>query len=100
MLSLCIIFSKPLGSERSPHGFKNRVQNLPVYNVLENDCTIVLAHPKYVKASHGKKTDKKDAKWIADLFSIKQKESYAELSRDLRYPCLRHLRQTCLSDTG
>ncbi len=25
------------------------------------------AHPKYVKAIRGKKTDKKDAKWIADL---------------------------------
>ena len=41
---------------------------IPVYNVLENDCTIVLAHPKYVKAIRGKKTDKKDAKWIADVF--------------------------------
>lgn len=41
---------------------------IPVYNVLENDCTIVLAHPKYVKAIRGKKTDRKDAKWIADLF--------------------------------
>jgi len=41
---------------------------IPVYNILENDCTIVLAHPKYVKAIRGKKTDKKDAKWIADLF--------------------------------
>ena len=41
---------------------------IPVYNVLENDCMIVLAHPKYVKAIRGKKTDKKDAKWIADLF--------------------------------
>jgi len=41
---------------------------IPVYNVLENDCDIVLAHPKYVKAIKGKKTDKKDAKWIADLF--------------------------------
>ena len=29
---------------------------------------IVLAHPKYVKAIRGKKTDKKDAKWIADVF--------------------------------
>ena len=27
-----------------------------------------MAHPKYVKAIRGKKTDKKDAKWIADLF--------------------------------
>ena len=41
---------------------------IPVYNVLENDCTVVLAHPKYVRAIRGKKTDKKDAKWIADLF--------------------------------
>ena len=41
---------------------------IPVYNILEKDCSIVLAHPKYVKAIRGKKTDKKDAKWIADLF--------------------------------
>jgi len=41
---------------------------IPVYNVLEKDCSIVLAHPKYVKAIRGKKTDNKDAKWIADLF--------------------------------
>lgn len=41
---------------------------IPVYNILEADCRIVLAHPKYVKAIRGKKTDKKDAKWIADIF--------------------------------
>lgn len=41
---------------------------IPVYNILEADCQIVLAHPKYVKAIRGKKTDKKDAKWIADIF--------------------------------
>lgn len=41
---------------------------IPVYNILENDCKVVLAHPKYVKAIKGKKTDKKDAKWIADIF--------------------------------
>ena len=41
---------------------------IPVYNILEDDCSIVLAHPKYVKAIRGKKTDKKDARWIADLF--------------------------------
>ena len=39
-----------------------------VFNVLEDACKITLAHPKYVKAIRGKKTDKKDAKWIADLF--------------------------------
>ena len=41
---------------------------IPVYNILELACKIVLAHPKYVRAIRGKKTDKKDAKWIADLF--------------------------------
>ena len=41
---------------------------IPVFNILEKECSIVLAHPKYVKAIRGKKTDKKDAKWIADLF--------------------------------
>ena len=29
---------------------------IPIYNVLEKDCNIVLAHPKYVKAIRGKKT--------------------------------------------
>lgn len=41
---------------------------IPIYNILEPTCNIVLAHPKYVKAIKGKKTDKKDAKWIADIF--------------------------------
>ena len=41
---------------------------VPVFNILEPTCKITLAHPKYVKAIRGKKTDKKDAKWIADLF--------------------------------
>lgn len=43
---------------------------IPVYNVLEENekMKIVLVHPKYVKAIKGKKTDKKDSKWICDLF--------------------------------
>jgi transposase len=41
---------------------------IPVYNILESDRDICLAHPKYVKAIRGKKTDKKDAQWIADLY--------------------------------
>ncbi len=41
---------------------------IPVYNILEITCQITLAHPKYVKAIRGKKTDTKDAQWIADLF--------------------------------
>ena len=41
---------------------------IPIYNTIESTCQIVLAHPKYVKAIRGKKTDEKDAKWIADIF--------------------------------
>jgi len=41
---------------------------IPVYNILEESCNVVLGHPKYLKALRGKKTDKRDAKWIADVF--------------------------------
>jgi len=41
---------------------------IPVFNILEESCNVVLAHPKYVKAIRGKKTDVRDAKWIAELF--------------------------------
>ena len=41
---------------------------IPVFNLLEKSCNVVLAHPKYVKSLRGKKTDKKDAQWIADVF--------------------------------
>jgi transposase len=41
---------------------------IPVFNILEKTCTVCLTHPKYVKAIKGKKTDKKDAKWISELF--------------------------------
>jgi transposase len=41
---------------------------IPVFNILEQTCNVCLTHPKYVKAIKGKKTDKKDAKWIAELF--------------------------------
>ena len=40
----------------------------PVHNILEKTCNVVVSHPKFVKAIKGKKTDKKDAMWIADLF--------------------------------
>lgn len=43
---------------------------IPVYNILEPTCKIVLAHPKYTKALRGKKTDKRDAKWITDVFMV------------------------------
>ena len=34
---------------------------ISVFNILEEHTNICLAHPKYVKAIRGKKTDKKDA---------------------------------------
>ena len=43
---------------------------IPVFNYLENDIDVSLTHPKYVKAIKGKKTDKKDSKWIADLYKF------------------------------
>ena len=41
---------------------------IPVFNILEPHMHVILTHPKYVKAIKGKKTDKRDAKWIANLF--------------------------------
>ena len=43
---------------------------IPIFNYLENDMDVCLTHPKYVKAIKGKKTDKKDSKWIADLYKF------------------------------
>ena len=40
---------------------------VPVYNILEGCCNIVVAHPKYVRAIKGQKTDVKDSVWICDL---------------------------------
>ncbi|MGX8834762.1 IS110 family RNA-guided transposase [Amedibacillus sp. YH-ame6] len=41
---------------------------IPIFNILEDEINVFLTHPKYVKAIKGKKTDKKDSKWICDLF--------------------------------
>ncbi|MCM8712144.1 IS110 family transposase [Clostridium sp. SYSU_GA19001] len=40
---------------------------IPIYNILEECCKITLANPKYIKGIPGKKTDKRDSIWIADL---------------------------------
>lgn len=37
---------------------------IPVFNVLEGEIKVFVVHPKYTKAIKGKKTDKKDSKWI------------------------------------
>lgn len=43
---------------------------IPIFNYLESDIHVCITHPKYVKAIKGKKTDKKDSKWIADLYKF------------------------------
>jgi transposase len=39
----------------------------PVWNLLEANFALVLANPQHIKAVPGRKTDVKDAEWIADL---------------------------------
>ncbi len=39
----------------------------PVWNLLEDDFTLLLVNPAHMKAVPGRKTDVKDAEWIADL---------------------------------
>ena len=41
---------------------------IPVFNILEEKCKCIITHPKYVRTIKGKKTDKKDSIWIADMF--------------------------------
>lgn len=43
---------------------------IPIFNYLESDIDVCITHPKYVKAIKGKKTDKRDSKWIADLYKF------------------------------
>lgn len=63
---------------------------IPVFNILEKTCNVCLTHPKYVKAIKGKKTDKKDAKWISELFKC-------DLVRSsfIPPPDIRQLRDLC-----
>jgi transposase len=62
----------------------------PVHNILESSCHVVVSHPKFVKAIKGKKTDKKDAMWIADLFKhdlVRGSYIPPEVIRQLRDLC-------------
>ena len=60
---------------------------IPVFNVLEKSRKVTLAHPKYTKPQKGNKTDRKDAKWICDLFMCDMvKPSF------IPPPAIRHLR--------
>ena len=73
---------------------------IPVFNILEQTCKVTLTHPKYVKAIKGKKTDKKDAKWIAELFKCDLvRSSYIPPYdiRQLRDLCRYHMKLTYMN---
>jgi transposase len=39
----------------------------PVFNILEEGLTVILINPEHARALRGRKTDVKDAEWLADL---------------------------------
>lgn len=43
---------------------------VPVSNLLEDVIHVTIANPKWVRAVKGNKDDKKDSKWIAELFRM------------------------------
>lgn len=74
---------------------------IPVFNVLEKSCNVVLTHPKYTKPQRGNKTYRKDAKWICDLFMCDMIKpsfippAYIRQLRDLM--CYREKLTNCLT---
>jgi transposase len=59
----------------------------PVWNILEGQFTVVLANTQQIKNVPGRKTDQKDAEWIAQLLQYGLlRASYVpcEIIRDLR----------------
>lgn len=43
---------------------------VPVFNLLEDEISVVIANPKWVKAVKGSKNNTKDSKWIGNLFRL------------------------------
>ena len=57
---------------------------ITVFNILEPHLNVCLTYPKYAKAIKGKKTDKRDAKWIANLFRFDNVKASFILPADIR----------------
>ena len=77
---------------------------IPIFNILEDEINVHFTHPKYVKAIKGKKTDKKDSKWICDLFkhdlikfSFIPPKEIRELREIARYRYKRNRYQNCMT---
>ena len=75
---------------------------IPVFNVLEKNHKITLAHPKYTKPQKGNKTDRKDAKWICDLFMCDMIKPSFIPPPDIRHlrDLVRYLRKLTNMETG
>ena len=43
---------------------------IPVYNLMENNFALTLANPSHTKTFPGNKTDRRDAKWLAELHRL------------------------------
>jgi transposase len=59
----------------------------PVWNILEGQFTLILAHAQHVKNVPGRKTDTKDSEWLAELLQYGLLPSSfvpQQLIRDLR----------------
>ena len=57
---------------------------VPIWNVLGDSCHVVIANPKWVSAVKGNKDDKKDSKWIGNLFRMGLVPSSYIPSKDIR----------------
>ena len=73
---------------------------IPVFNVLEkNNIWITLSYPKYTNPQKGNKTDRKDAKWICDLYMCRMVKpsfiSFADI-RELRDLVRYRFKLTCM----
>jgi len=60
---------------------------VPVFNLLEDSINVTIANPKWVKAVKGSKDDKKDSKWIGDLFRLGLVPGSFIPSKDIRILC-------------
>src|SRR5260370_8554944 len=60
----------------------------PVFNLLEEQCEVLVVNAYHVKAVPGRKTDVKDAEWLADLL-----RPGLPRARFIPAPAQRHLRR-------
>jgi transposase len=60
----------------------------PIWNILEEGRHILLANPQHLKAVPGRKTDVKDAEWLADLHRHGLRHPQASFPPSQCAPCV------------